>query len=206
MKIIEREINDLHTVKTEEEMEFYPGHQADLLQLEVELLDISNGDIKDLLAIEETDLVKSENLKVENEMQADLLQLEEELLDISIGDIEKDLLAIEDTDLVKSENLKVDNEMVTVKGSTKRCKRSINNFMRDGIIKKNFSECKCAYGDVTTEVENISSKNKLPIQKGKKSVCECCDERFRCKFYLKKHINFTVKRENKELFSKVSHS
>ncbi|XP_075220994.1 uncharacterized protein LOC142334160 isoform X2 [Lycorma delicatula] len=69
MKIIEREINDLHTVKTEEEMEFYPGHQADLLQLEVELLDISNGDIiKDLLAIEETDLVKSENLKVENEM------------------------------------------------------------------------------------------------------------------------------------------
>ncbi|XP_075237000.1 uncharacterized protein LOC142333578 isoform X2 [Lycorma delicatula] len=68
MKIIEREINDLHTVKTEEEMEFYPGHQADLLQLE-ELLDISNGDIKkDLLAIEETDLVKSENLKVENEM------------------------------------------------------------------------------------------------------------------------------------------
>ncbi|XP_075235798.1 uncharacterized protein LOC142332962 isoform X1 [Lycorma delicatula] len=26
MKIIELEINDLHTVKTEEEMEFYPGH------------------------------------------------------------------------------------------------------------------------------------------------------------------------------------
>ncbi|XP_075236984.1 uncharacterized protein LOC142333566 isoform X3 [Lycorma delicatula] len=73
MKIIEREINDLHTVKTEEEMEFYPGHQADLLQLEVELLDISNGDIiKDLLAIEETDLVKSENLKVENEMESEI--------------------------------------------------------------------------------------------------------------------------------------
>ncbi|XP_075237710.1 uncharacterized protein LOC142333953 isoform X3 [Lycorma delicatula] len=103
MKTNELEINYLDTLKTEE-MEFYAGHQVDLIQLEGERLDISNGDIeKDPLAIEVTDLVKSENLKVENKVEVDLLQLDEELLDSSNGDIEKDPLAIEETDLIENE-------------------------------------------------------------------------------------------------------
>ncbi|XP_075237433.1 uncharacterized protein LOC142333797 [Lycorma delicatula] len=69
MKTNELEINDLPMVKTEEEMKFYSGHQVDLLNLKEELLDISNGDIeKDPLAIEETDMVKLENLKVESKV------------------------------------------------------------------------------------------------------------------------------------------
>ncbi|XP_075235801.1 uncharacterized protein LOC142333003 isoform X2 [Lycorma delicatula] len=101
MKIIELEINDLHTVKTEEEMEFYPGHVT-----------IDKGNIK---------------------------------------------------------------------GST-----NISN------------ECECAYGNVTTEenlVENLSSENMLFFQNGKKLVCEYCDERFRCKCYLKRHIHFHCKKK-----------
>ncbi|XP_075214242.1 uncharacterized protein LOC142320415 [Lycorma delicatula] len=118
MKTDELEINYLHTVKTEEEVEFYPDHQVNLLQLEEELLDVSNSDIdKDPLAIEETDLVKSENLKVENKAQEDLLQLEEELLDISNGDIEKDILGIEETNLVDNEVVLLIQDIVTIKMS-----------------------------------------------------------------------------------------
>ncbi|XP_075214132.1 uncharacterized protein LOC142320312 [Lycorma delicatula] len=61
---INLKINDVHTVKAEEEEEFYPGHQVDLLKLEEELLDIK----KDHLAIEDTNLYKSENLEVKNEV------------------------------------------------------------------------------------------------------------------------------------------
>ncbi|XP_075215110.1 uncharacterized protein LOC142321002 [Lycorma delicatula] len=121
-------------------------HQVNLVQLKEEPLDIMNGDIeKDPLAIEETTLVKPENLKVENEMQINLVKLKEEPLDIMNGDIEKDPLAIEETNLVKTENFKVENEVVTIdkatiSGSTKRCitcKRCVSNSVNDGIIKKN---------------------------------------------------------------------
>ncbi|XP_075231117.1 uncharacterized protein LOC142330000 [Lycorma delicatula] len=138
------------------------------------------------------------------EHQEDLLQLKEEPLDIVDGDVEKDPLAIEETKLVKSENFKIENEEVTIdegtiEDSTKNfitCKRCINNSVHDGIIKEKSNECMCVYGDVTTEkdlVENISSKNKLPVQKGKKLVCEYCSESFKCKCYLKSHINFQAK-------------
>ncbi|XP_075214305.1 uncharacterized protein LOC142320434 isoform X2 [Lycorma delicatula] len=187
MKTDELEINYLHTVKTEEEVEFYPDHQVDLLQLEEELLDVSNSDIeKDPLAIEETDLVKSENLKVENKAQEDLLQLEEVLLDISNGDIEKDILAIEETNLV-------DNEVVTIDKGNIKGSTNVSN------------ECKCAYGDITTEenlVQNLSSENMLFFQKGKNLVCEYCDEGFQCKCYLKRHINFHCKNKKIVIFVK----
>ncbi|XP_075231549.1 uncharacterized protein LOC142330254 isoform X2 [Lycorma delicatula] len=88
----------------------------------------------------------------------------------------------------------------TIKGSTKNfitCK-SINNSLNDGIISKTSSECNCAYGDVTVEnlIENISSENKLLEQKGKKLVCEYCNERFRCNSYLKRHLNINTTEEN----------
>ncbi|XP_075231176.1 uncharacterized protein LOC142330041 isoform X2 [Lycorma delicatula] len=87
----------------------------------------------------------------------------------------------------------------TIKRSTKNfitCK-SINNSLNDGIISENSSECNCAYGDVTIEnlIENISSENKLLEQKGKKLVCEYCNERFRCNCYLKRHINIHTKQK-----------
>ncbi|XP_075211135.1 uncharacterized protein LOC142318435 [Lycorma delicatula] len=53
-----------HMTKTDTSFE----HQVNLLQLKEEPLDIIDDDIeKDPLAIEETNLVKSENFKVENE-------------------------------------------------------------------------------------------------------------------------------------------
>ncbi|XP_075237670.1 uncharacterized protein LOC142333931 isoform X2 [Lycorma delicatula] len=170
MKTNELEINDLHTVKTEEEIEFYPGHQIDFVQLKEEPLDVD-------------------------------------------GDIEKDPLAIEEVNFVKSENLQVENEVVTIdegtiKGSMKNCitcKRCVNNSVHDGIIKKNSIECNCAYGAVTTEenlVENISSENKLPIQKEKKSVCEYCNELVGCKCYLKRRNNFHGKKKKKNISEK----
>ncbi|XP_075211187.1 uncharacterized protein LOC142318496 [Lycorma delicatula] len=103
---INLKINDVHTIKAEEEEEFYPGHQVDLLQLKEELLDIE----KDHLAIEDTNLNKTENLEIKNEVQINLVELKEEL-DIMSSDNVKQSLSIEDTNLVKSENLKVENEM-----------------------------------------------------------------------------------------------
>ncbi|XP_075237445.1 uncharacterized protein LOC142333804 [Lycorma delicatula] len=92
----------------------------------------------------------------------------------------------------------------TIKGSTKNfitCK-SINNSLNDGIISENSSECNYAYGDVTIKnlIENISSENKLLEQKGRKLVCEYCNERcniarFRCNCYLKRHINIHTKQK-----------
>ncbi|XP_075223638.1 uncharacterized protein LOC142325591 [Lycorma delicatula] len=94
----------------------------------------------------------------------------------------------------------------TIKGSTKNfitCK-SINNSLNDGIISENSSECNYAYGDVTIKnlIENISSENKLLEQKGRKLVCEYCNERcniarFRCNCYLKRHINIHTKQKKK---------
>ncbi|XP_075235065.1 uncharacterized protein LOC142332501 [Lycorma delicatula] len=148
------------------------------------------------------------------EYQEDLLQLKEEPLYIVDGDIEKDPLAIEETKLVKSENFKIENEEVTIdegtiEDNTKNfinCKRCINNSVHDGIIKEKSNECMCVYDDVTTEkdlVENISSKNKLPIQKGKKLICEYCNESFKCKCYLKSHINFQAKERKKIILTFV---
>ncbi|XP_075215291.1 uncharacterized protein LOC142321192 [Lycorma delicatula] len=61
---INLKINDVHTIKAEEEKEFYPCHQVDLLQMKEELLYIE----KDHLAIEDTNLNKTENLEVKNEV------------------------------------------------------------------------------------------------------------------------------------------
>ncbi|XP_075214451.1 uncharacterized protein LOC142320490 isoform X2 [Lycorma delicatula] len=200
-------------------------HQVDLVQLKQEPVDTINGDIpKDPLAIEETNSVKSKTVKVENEVesekvlpqlnlnmktdeleinylhtvkteeevefypdhQEDLLQLEEELLDISNGDIEKDILAIEETNLV-------DNEVVTIDKGNIKGSTNVSN------------ECKCAYGDITTEenlVQNLSSENMLFFQKGKNLVCEYCDEGFQCKCYLKRHINFHCKNKKIVIFVK----
>ncbi|XP_075227783.1 gamma-interferon-inducible lysosomal thiol reductase-like protein isoform X2 [Lycorma delicatula] len=53
-----------HVTETDKSSE----HEVDLVQLKEELLDVINGDIeKDPLAIEDTDLVKLENFKIENE-------------------------------------------------------------------------------------------------------------------------------------------
>ncbi|XP_075236958.1 uncharacterized protein LOC142333556 isoform X2 [Lycorma delicatula] len=58
----------------------------DLVQLKEEPLDVINGDIeKDPLAIEETNLVKLENFKVENE-SVTLKKVLESLQDISSDD------------------------------------------------------------------------------------------------------------------------
>ncbi|XP_075215299.1 uncharacterized protein LOC142321189 [Lycorma delicatula] len=66
---INLKINDVHTIKAEEEKEFYPCHQVDLLQLKEELLYIE----KDHLAIEDTNLNKTENLEVKNEVESEIL-------------------------------------------------------------------------------------------------------------------------------------
>ncbi|XP_075237483.1 uncharacterized protein LOC142333823 isoform X2 [Lycorma delicatula] len=96
-----------HVTETDKSSE----HEVDLEQPKEESLDAINGDIeKDPLAIEETNVVKLENLKVENESELDLVQLKEEPLDIINGDIENYSLAIEETNVVKLETLKVENE------------------------------------------------------------------------------------------------
>ncbi|XP_075210089.1 uncharacterized protein LOC142317419 [Lycorma delicatula] len=124
-----------------------------------------------------------------------------------------DPVAIEGTEFIKYEDHKIKNEAATidkgtVKGITKNCityKRSVNNSVYDGIIKEKFSECTCAYSDVTIEtlVENTSSENKLPVQKEKKLVCEYCNKRFTCNC-LKRHISFHANMKKK--LSKVCYS
>ncbi|XP_075234152.1 uncharacterized protein LOC142331986 [Lycorma delicatula] len=94
-------------------------------------------------------------------------------------------------------------DKLTITASTKNCKRCVNNSVYDGIIKQKSRECNCANGDVRTEnlVKDISSENELPQQKGKKLVCEYCNERFRCKCYLKRDINFHAKEKENNSYS-----
>ncbi|XP_075210145.1 uncharacterized protein LOC142317464 [Lycorma delicatula] len=194
------------------------GHAPESESLQGREEPLGNGydtynEVTDPVAIEGTEFIKYEDHEIKNEAQVDLVQLKEEPLDVINSDTEKDPLAVEKTDLIKSENLKVENEGATVdkgtvKGITKNCityKRSVNNSVYDGIIKEKFSECTCAYSDVTIEtlVENTSSENKLPVQKEKKLVCEYCNKRFTCNC-LKRHISFHANVKKK--LSKVCYS
>ncbi|XP_075238048.1 uncharacterized protein LOC142334152 isoform X3 [Lycorma delicatula] len=143
---------------------------------------------------------------ITSDCDSDSFQVKEEPLGNGCDNYNEvtDPLAFEGIKLIKSEDHAIKNEVVpmdkrTIKGSTKNfitCK-SINNSIDDGIINENFSECNCAYGDVTIEnlIENISSENKLFEQKGKELVCEYCNERFRCNCYLKRHINIHTKQK-----------
>ncbi|XP_075237792.1 uncharacterized protein LOC142334010 [Lycorma delicatula] len=142
-------------------------HQIGFEQLKEEPLDI-NGDIeKDPLAIEESNVVKLENLKVENKVESEISLNEEVSLQLNLN-MKTDELQINDKYLhtVKAEEeigfypdyVTIDKGMI--KGSTKNCvtcKRCINNSVHDGIIKEKSSDCKHAFVDVTTEdiVESI---------------------------------------------------
>ncbi|XP_075237800.1 uncharacterized protein LOC142334018 [Lycorma delicatula] len=159
-------------------------HQVDLVRLNEEPLDIINSDIpEDPLAIEETTLVKSENLKVESEVQIDLVGLKEEPLDIVVnGDILKDPLAIKETTLINSENLKVENEVVTIdkgiiKGNTKKnyiCNVCQKSFNRKCNLKRHFNR-------------HI---------KGKNYICNFCQKSFYRSSDLKVHLNIHTKEKN----------
>ncbi|XP_075237158.1 uncharacterized protein LOC142333658 isoform X2 [Lycorma delicatula] len=135
-------------------------HQIRFVQLKEEPLDI-NGDIeKDPLAIEESNVVKLENLKVENKVESEISLNEEVSLQLNLN-MKTDELQINDKYLhtVKAEEIGFYPDYVTIdkgliKGSTKNCvtyKRCINNSVHDGIIKEKSSECKHAYGDATIE-------------------------------------------------------
>ncbi|XP_075210552.1 uncharacterized protein LOC142317898 [Lycorma delicatula] len=155
---INLKINDVHTVKAEEEEEFYPGHESEILL---------NDDVSPQVNLN----MKSNELRI------------------------KDFRTVKTKDGMVFYPCRVIIDKLTITASTKNCKRCVNNSVYDGIIKQKSSECNCANGDVRTEslVKDISSENELPQQKGKKLVCEYCNEGYRCKCFLKKDINFHAK-------------
>ncbi|XP_075213287.1 uncharacterized protein LOC142319646 isoform X2 [Lycorma delicatula] len=178
---------------------------VDSLQVKEE--PVGNGcdnynEVTDPLAIEEI-LIKSEDHVIKNEVESEIL-LNDDVssqpnLNMRTNEQINDLRTMETEEEVGFYQGHVAMYKGTIKGSTKNfitCK-SINNSLNDGIINENSSECDCAYGDVTIEnlIENISSENKLLEQKGKKFVCEYCNERFRCSCSLKRHINICTKQK-----------
>ncbi|XP_075217968.1 uncharacterized protein LOC142322777 [Lycorma delicatula] len=216
---INLKINDVHTVKEEE---FYPGHQVDLLQLKEELLDIK----KDHLAIEDTNLYKLENLEVKNEVESEILLNDvSPLVNLNMKSNE---LRIKDFHTVKTKDgmvfypCRVIIDKLTIKGSTKNCKRCVNNSVYDGIIKQKFSECNCGNGDVTTEnlvkdnvnfyanekknssnfcQKSLSHENSLKTKliahnEEKNYVCNFCHKVFNYSSNLKKHLNIHTKEKN----------
>ncbi|XP_075210659.1 uncharacterized protein LOC142318013 [Lycorma delicatula] len=197
---INLKINDVHTIKAEEEEEFYPGHQINLVELKEELDIMSSDNEKRSLSTEDTNLVKSENLKVENEMEAEIL-LNDDVSPQVNPNMKSNELRIKDFHTVKTKDgmvfypCRVIIDKLTITASTNNCKRCVNNSVYGGIIKQKTSECKCANCDLRTEnlVKDISNENELPQHKGKKLVCEFCNERFRCKCYLKRHVNCHAK-------------
>ncbi|XP_075210628.1 uncharacterized protein LOC142317979 [Lycorma delicatula] len=130
--------------------------QINLVELKEELDIMSSDNEKQSLSIEDTNLVKSENLKVENEMESEIL-LNDDVSPQVNPNMKSNELRIKDFHTVKTKDgmvfypCRVIIDKLTIKGSTKNCKRCVNNSVYDGIIKEKFSECNCANGDVTTE-------------------------------------------------------
>ncbi|XP_075215436.1 uncharacterized protein LOC142321330 [Lycorma delicatula] len=204
MKTNKLEINDLHTVKTEEEMEFYPGHQKDLVQLKEEPLDVINDDIpKDPLAIEETNLVKSENFKVENDKESEI-SLNNEVSTPFNFNMKTNELQINDKHLHTvntEEQIRFDPGHVTIdeeiiKGSTKKnyicnfCQKSFNfksGLKRHLIIhskEKNYV-CSCL------KSFNLSSALKVHLNihtKEKNYICDFCQKSFNFRSGLIRHL------------------
>ncbi|XP_075210622.1 uncharacterized protein LOC142317974 [Lycorma delicatula] len=85
--------------------------QVDLPQLKEELLDIK----KHHLAIEDTNLYKSENLEVKNEVEGESLQVKEEPISNGCDNFDEatDPLVTEGTNLIKFEDHKIKNEAET---------------------------------------------------------------------------------------------
>ncbi|XP_075238039.1 uncharacterized protein LOC142334152 isoform X1 [Lycorma delicatula] len=161
------------------------------------------NEVTDPLAFEGIKLIKSEDHAIKNEVESEILLNDDVAsqpnLNMRTNEQINDLRPIKKEEEMGFYPGHVPMDKRTIKGSTKNfitCK-SINNSIDDGIINENFSECNCAYGDVTIEnlIENISSENKLFEQKGKELVCEYCNERFRCNCYLKRHINIHTKQK-----------
>ncbi|XP_075228243.1 uncharacterized protein LOC142328414 isoform X1 [Lycorma delicatula] len=194
MKTKELEINDLHIVKTEEEMEFYPGHQKDLVQLKEEPLDVINDDIpKDPLAIEETNLVKSENLKVENDEESEI-SLNNEVSTPFNFNMKTNELQINDKHLHTvntEEQIRFDPGHVTIdeeiiKGSTK--KNYVCNFCQ-----KIFN----CYSNLKVHI-NLHTKEK-------NYICNICQKSYFQKSALKLHLITHTKRKIIIVIFVISH-
>ncbi|XP_075235842.1 uncharacterized protein LOC142332975 isoform X2 [Lycorma delicatula] len=155
MKTNELEINDLYTVKTEEEMEFYPGHENLLRGRGSGYLPITDRTYKSFSQVPDVSRKYTDACTMRVplhcvphpcglHMQVDLIQLKEEPVNMINGGIPKDPLSLEENISVKSKNVKVENEVITInkgtiKGSTKHCitcKKYINNSVNDELLKK----------------------------------------------------------------------
>ncbi|XP_075237798.1 uncharacterized protein LOC142334016 [Lycorma delicatula] len=160
-------------------------HQVDLVRLKEEPLDIINGDIpEDPLAIEETTLVKSENLKVESEVESEI-SLKDEVSSQLNFNIKTNELQINDKYL---HTVKTEEEIgfylghVTIdKGVIKRStkKNLICNFCQKSFNRKN---------DLNNHL-NIHTKEK-------RYVCKFCQKICNCPSNLKTHINLHTKEKN----------
>ncbi|XP_075215300.1 uncharacterized protein LOC142321191 [Lycorma delicatula] len=176
---INLKINDVHTIKAEEEKEFYPCHQVDLLQLKEELLYIE----KDHLAIEDTNLNKTENLEVKNEVESEILLNDASpLVNLNMKSNE---LRIKDFHTVKTKDgmvfypCRVIIEKLTIKRSTKNnCKSSVNNsnFCQKSVIPENNLK--------TQLIKHNEEKN---------YVCTICPKTFNQSSELKSHLNVHTK-------------
>ncbi|XP_075237652.1 uncharacterized protein LOC142333919 isoform X3 [Lycorma delicatula] len=123
-------------------------HQVNLVQMKEEPLDIINGDIeKDPLAIEETNIVISENFKVKNEVESEI-SLNDEVSPQVNFNMKTTELQINDLHIVNTEEMgfypgHVTIDKGTIKGSTMNCitcKRCVNISAYEGIIKEKSGE------------------------------------------------------------------
>ncbi|XP_075237751.1 uncharacterized protein LOC142333979 [Lycorma delicatula] len=187
-------------------------HQVDLVRVKEEPLDIINGDIpKDPLAIEETTLIKSENLKVESEVESKISLKDEVLSQLSFN-IKTNELQINDKYLhsVKTEeeigfypgHVTIDEGII--KGST--TKSFICNFCQKSFHRKH--DLKRHINSHTKEknyICNFCSKSfnesselnlhfKIHMEEG--YICKCCQKSFKNKNNIKAHLNTHTNEKN----------
>ncbi|XP_075237803.1 uncharacterized protein LOC142334020 [Lycorma delicatula] len=160
-------------------------HQVDLVRVKEEPLDIINGDIpKDPLAIEETTLIKSENLKVESEVESKISLKDEVLSQLSFN-IKTNELQINDKYL---HSVKTEEEIGFYPGHV-----TIDEGIIKGSATKSFICNFCQ--------KSFNNKNNLKVHlnthtKEKKYICNVCQKSFNHKPDLKRHINSHTNEKN----------
>ncbi|XP_075237801.1 uncharacterized protein LOC142334019 [Lycorma delicatula] len=160
--------------------------QVDLVRVKEEPLDIINGDIpKDPLAIEETTLIKSENLKVESEVESKI-SLKDEVSSQLNFNIKTNELQINDKYL---HSVKTEEEIGFYPGLVT---------LDEGIIKgsttKNFicNFCQKSFNQRSTLNFHLNIHTNE-----KNNNCNVCQKSFNRKCYLKRHfINSHTKEGN----------
>ncbi|XP_075217959.1 uncharacterized protein LOC142322756 isoform X2 [Lycorma delicatula] len=191
-------------------------HEVDLAKLKEDPLDCGyNENATDPLAVEGTNLIKSENLEIKHEV-------EEEELFVDGGAVKHEFEV--EIDNLFIQNVKAENDLTSVYVTTNRemfeesavkscimCKKSVGNFTGDEIMIAKCDDCCTSFQGRSLQLklcndvifdnfgENINTENTLNEEKGvvTELICKYCNKKFQRRDRLMRHINTHTKDKSK---------